>query len=68
MGWIQRDSGENKMSDGGKGSAPRPLSIPKEEFDNRWDQIFKQPKTDKIGDKVVKQVEESLQNGTNQVS
>jgi hypothetical protein len=56
------------MSDGGKGSKPRPYAIPKEEFDNRWDQIFKQPKTDKIGDKVVKQVEESLQNGTDQVS
>ena len=52
------------MSDGGKGSKPRPYAIPKEEFDNRWDLIFKQTKTDKIGDKVVKQIEESLQNGT----
>jgi len=58
------------MRDGGKGDKQRPLSIPKEEFDNRWDQIFKQPKTDKIGDKIVQQVEESLRNatGTNQVS
>jgi len=30
-----------RMSDGGKGSDPRPLSISKEEFDNRWDNIFK---------------------------
>jgi hypothetical protein len=29
------------MSDGGKGDKARPLSIPKEEFDNRWDVIFK---------------------------
>jgi hypothetical protein len=58
------------MRDGGKGDKQRPLSIPKEEFDNRWDQIFKQPKTDKIGDKIVQQVEESLRNetGTNKVS
>lgn len=58
------------MSHGGKGDKQRPLGIPKQEFDNRWDQIFKQPKTDKIGDKIVKQVEESLKNetGTHQVS
>ena len=52
------------MRDGGKGDKQRPLSIPKEEFDNRWDQIFKQPKTDKICDKIVQQVEESLRNAT----
>jgi hypothetical protein len=35
------------MSDGGKGDKARPLSIPKEEFDNRWDLIFKKKeKTD----------------------
>ena len=28
------------MRDGGKGSAPRPLSVPMEEFDNAWDRIF----------------------------
>jgi len=26
---------------GGKGSKPRPYSVSKEEFDNRWDNIFK---------------------------
>ena len=58
------------MSHGGKGDKPRPLGIPMEEFDNRWDLIFKQPNTDKIGEKVVKQVEESLKNetGPDQVS
>ena len=29
------------MSDGGKGSAPRPFSVSKEQFDARWDNIFK---------------------------
>jgi hypothetical protein len=29
------------MRDGGKGDAPRPLSISIEEFDNAWDKIFK---------------------------
>ena len=28
------------MSDGGKGSRPRPLSVAQEEYDNRWDAIF----------------------------
>ena len=29
------------MSDGGKGSAPRPFSVSQEEYNNRWDAIFK---------------------------
>jgi hypothetical protein len=37
------------MRDGGKGDKPRPYSIPLEEFDNRWDNIFK--KKDKPEDK-----------------
>ena len=28
------------MSDGGKGSSPRPFSISQQEYDNRWDNIF----------------------------
>jgi len=28
------------MSDGGKGSSPRPLSVTNEEYANRWDAIF----------------------------
>ena len=28
------------MSDGGKGSRPRPLSVTQEQYDNRWDYIF----------------------------
>ena len=32
------------MSDGGKGSRPRPFSVSQQEFDNRWDAIFKKDK------------------------
>ena len=28
------------MSDGGKGSRPRPFSVSQEEFENRWENIF----------------------------
>lgn len=34
----------------GKGSAPRPLSVPTAEFDNNWDRIFKKPDPKKIQD------------------
>jgi len=38
-----------KKSDGGKGSSPRPLTVPKEKFDDNWDAIFgkKDPKDQK---------------------
>lgn len=29
------------MSDGGKGSNPRPFSVDKETFESNWDKIFK---------------------------
>lgn len=28
------------MSDGGKGSRPRPFSVSQDEYDRRWDAIF----------------------------
>jgi len=28
------------MSDGGKGSSPRPFAIPKEEYAEKWNTIF----------------------------
>lgn len=28
------------MSDGGKGSKPRPLSVSQDEYNRRWDHIF----------------------------
>jgi len=30
----------SKMSDGGKGSSPRPFSVSQDEYDKRWDAIF----------------------------
>jgi hypothetical protein len=36
------------MSDGGKGSGPRPYSVSKKEYDDRWEAIFgadKKPKS-----------------------
>lgn len=37
------------MSDGGKGSKPRPLSVSDQEYANRWNAIFgKDSETDKI--------------------
>ena len=39
------------MNDGGKGDAPRPLSVPKEKFDSNWDAIFKkQPDPKEVKD------------------
>jgi hypothetical protein len=32
------------MSDGGKGSKPRPISVSNEEYANRWDAIFQRDK------------------------
>lgn len=32
------------MSTGGKGSKPRPFSVPKKKFDSNWDAIFKPKK------------------------
>jgi hypothetical protein len=36
------------MSDGGKGSAPRPFSVTQDEYAKRWDAIFQRdlPKED----------------------
>jgi len=28
------------MSTGGKGSKPRPLSVPRKQFDDNWERIF----------------------------
>lgn len=30
----------NKPNGAGKGDTPRPLSIPKKEFDKKWNKIF----------------------------
>ena len=35
------------MSTGGKGSKPRPLSIPRKRFEENWDRIFGKKKEKK---------------------
>ena len=37
------------MSDGGKGSAPRPFSVDQEKFASNWDAIFGKKKDDNTG-------------------
>lgn len=39
------------MTDGGKGDKQRPLTVPKEQFENNWDAIFKKA----IGEHLVKE-------------
>ena len=35
---------EISMSDGGKGSSPRPFSVDQTTFDNNWDRVFNRKK------------------------
>jgi len=35
------------MSTGGKGSKPRPLSIPRKQFDENWKRIFEKKRSPK---------------------
>ena len=42
------------MSDGGKGSKPRPFSVTQQEYDSRWDAIFSRDlKEEKSVDEIV---------------
>ena len=41
------------MSDGGKGSAPRPFSVPMEQFEKNWDAIFKKEKRNEDGEVLL---------------
>ena len=41
------------MSDGGKGSSPRPFSVSREEFGNNFDRIFGKKKPDPIAANLV---------------
>ena len=43
------------MSDGGKGSRPRPFSVSNEEYANRWDAIFGRDKMGEITDKAKRE-------------
>jgi hypothetical protein len=38
------------MSDGGKGSKPRPFSVDQETFNDNWDRIFKKQSWDNYSD------------------
>ena len=51
------------MSDGGKGSKPRPLSVANEEYAARWDAIFGRDglETDSETDKPTRNNEETQQ-------
>jgi hypothetical protein len=51
----------NKMSDGGKGSKPRPYSVSNEEYANRWDAIFAKKDPDSETDKTTRNNEETQQ-------
>lgn len=56
---------------GGKGSKPRPYSVSKEEFDNRWDNIFKKSPQEiddaKAEDDEFKLIEDRMKNETGKV-
>ena len=52
------------MSDGGKGSRPRPFSVDQKTFDNNWDMIFKKSKEEKIIEEVSKLIAEETLNET----
>ena len=52
-------NGETKMSDGGKGSTPRPFSVSNQEYADRWNAIF--GKIDSETDKPTRNNEETQQ-------
>ena len=47
------------MSDGGKGSKPRPFSVAQDEYNNRWDAIFARDlqKEEELKKKLMTQLE-----------
>jgi hypothetical protein len=47
------------MSDGGKGSKPRPFSVSQAEYDTRWDAIFSRDLKDESDDKVTRYNQET---------
>ena len=49
-----------KMSDGGKGSKPRPFSIAQEQYEERWDLIFGRDKGQKERDKEFDRIQDAL--------
>ncbi len=49
------------MSDGGKGSKPRPFSIAQEQYEERWDLIFGREKGQKERDKEFDKIQDALE-------
>ena len=45
------------MSDGGKGSNPRPFSVSQQTFDDNFDAIFRKPSPKEIDDAMAEQEE-----------
>ena len=45
------------MSDGGKGSSPRPFSVSQETFGDNFDAIFRKPSPKEIDDAMAEQEE-----------
>ena len=45
------------MSDGGKGSSPRPFSVSQETFGDTFDAIFRKPSPKEIDDAMAEQEE-----------
>lgn len=43
------------MSDGGKGSSPRPFSVSNQEYAARWDAIFGKDKPEKLDEEASKE-------------
>lgn len=48
------------MSNGGKGSKPRPYSVTQSEFDSNWDRIFNK-KNEKVSDTYTTEANETNQ-------
>ena len=48
------------MSDGGKGSKPRPFSVAQHEYDTRWDAIFSRDLKDEEKEKREKALDEMV--------
>lgn len=51
------------MSDGGKGSSPRPFSVDQEVFSQNWDAIFKKEKevSEVTDEQILEALEEIIQ-------
>jgi len=45
------------MSDGGKGSSPRPFSVSQEKFGDNYDKIFRKPSPKELEDEQAEQEE-----------